>query len=570
MFNTLSETQKKIVFEREGKFAVRACPGSGKTYSVAARLADRMSRWPLSYQGTATISFTNAAWKEIERQVTTHFNIAKPIPYPHFLGTIDSFVNRFIFLPFGHLVMGCAERPVLVGEPHGPWSGRWFVESLFPNLTFDMQGNIYPVNIRAMPNKWENNSHIVPMKQRLNKAGYATQNDANYFAMKILEDYPKVAKSVINRFPLFMIDEAQDTSDIQMRIIDLLIENGLKDIMLVGDPDQAIFEWHGAKPHLFSAKFDAWKKYSIVLNENRRSSQNICDFICRLSSLEGSFIAVSDEVKDCEFIPIVRTYDIANTGELIEDFKNLCSDFDIDVTPDNTAIIFRSSSLFNAISGIKELGFNNDPWEAECSYAKDFAKGKYLFCNGDFRSGFRLVEKAIIKGLSGVQYCSNRVLEKVIERNGFVNFRKGVYEILSMLPDTNRTIEAWVSVANKIFKDNDIEIVLKIKNSKGNVAFDQLFGIDNKRLTESDCRIGTIHSIKGETFEAVLVILKTKGFRGAMYKTMLRKNILISDEEELRIVYVGITRPRQLLLLAVPNEENKTAWENRMFDQKKF
>jgi hypothetical protein len=364
-----------------------------------------------------------------------------------------------------------------------------------------------------------------------------------------------------------MIDEAQDTSDIQMRIIDLLIENGLKDIMLVGDPDQAIFEWHGAKPQLFIEKFDAWKENSIVLNENRRSSQNICDFTCRLSSLEGTSTAVNDEVKDCTFIPIVRTYDIENMGELIDDFRNLCSNFNIDVTPDNTAIIFRSGSLFNAIFGIKKMGFNDDPWEAECSYAKDFAKGKYLFCNGDFGNGFRLIEKAIIKGLSGVRYCSNLLLEKVIERNGFVNFRKGVYKILSMLPDTDRPIGSWVADANKIFKDNDVKLTLKIKNSKGNVAFDQLFGIDNKRITEGDCRVGTIHSIKGETFEAVLVILKTKGFRSAMYKTMLRNNILISYEEELRIVYVGITRPRQLLLLAVPNEENKNAWENRLYGQ---
>jgi DNA helicase-2/ATP-dependent DNA helicase PcrA len=82
MFDTLSETQRRVVFEKEGKFVVRACPGSGKTYSVAARLSDRMSKWPLNCQGIAVKSFTNAAWQEIERQVTNHFNIAKPIPYP--------------------------------------------------------------------------------------------------------------------------------------------------------------------------------------------------------------------------------------------------------------------------------------------------------------------------------------------------------------------------------------------------------------------------------------------------------------------------------------------------------
>lgn len=566
MFNTLSETQRKVVFEKEGKFVVRACPGSGKTYSVAARLADRMSNWPLNNQGIAAISFTNAAWQEIERQVTTHFKIEKPIPYPHFLGTIDSFVNRFIFLPFGHLVMGCPNRPVLVGEPHGPWSGKGFVDGLFPNLTYDINGNIHPINKRAMPRQWKNNRYIIPMKRRLIKTGYANQDDANYFAMKVLETYPNVAKAIIQRFPLFMIDEAQDTSEIQMSIIDLLIDNDLRNIMLVGDPDQAIFEWHGAKPQLFIEKFDAWRENSIILNENRRSSQNICDCTWRLSSLEDTSIAINEDVKECTFIPLVRTYDLDNTKELLDDFTNLCSDFDIDVTPENTAIIFRSNNLFNTITGIPEIGYKDDPWKIKCSYAKDFAKGKYLFCNGEFSKGFGLIEKAIIKALNDAHFCSKSDLDRIIELNGFVKFRTNVYEIIEMLPDVNKTIGRWIDDANNIFKDNNINIILKINKSKGNISFDQLFGLDNKSITESNYRIGTIHSVKGETFEAVLVILKKKGL-GSFYKTMLNNNISISDDEELRIVYVGITRPRQLLLLAVPDEENKAAWEARLFGE---
>ena len=252
MFDTLSETQSKVVFEKEGKFVVRACPGSGKTYSIAARLADRMSRWPLNHQGIAAISFTNSAWQEIERQVTTHFKIEKPIPYPHFLGTIDSFVNRFIFLPFGHLVIGCQNRPVLVGEPHGPWSGNTFSDSFFPNLSYDINGELYPKNKTIMPRNWQNNRYIKPAKKRLQKTGYANQDDANYFGMKILECYPKIAKAIIHRFPLFMIDEAQDTSEIQMKIIDLLIDNGLQNIMLVGDPDQAISSGMMLNPNCLS------------------------------------------------------------------------------------------------------------------------------------------------------------------------------------------------------------------------------------------------------------------------------------------------------------------------------
>lgn len=564
MFESLSETQRKVVFEKEGKFVVRACPGSGKTYSVAARLADKMSNWPLNHQGIAAISFTNTAWQEIERQVTTHFKIEKPIPYPHFLGTIDSFINRFIFLPFGHLVIGCRNRPVLVGEPHGPWSGKSFSDSFFPNLTYDINGELYAIIKKIMPPTWKNNRYIITAKKRWQKAGYANQDDANYFGMRILENYPNVAKAIIHRFPLFMVDEAQDTSEIQMRVIDLLIDNGLKDIMLVGDPDQAIFEWHNAKPQLFLDKYNEWKENSILLNENRRSSQNICNCTCRLSSLEGTSTAINEEVKECTSIPVVRTYDLDNTKELIDDFTGLCSNFDINVTPEQVAVIYRSKSLFNTITGINETNYGNLPWITESPYSKDFARGKYLSCNGDFRAGFKLIQNAIVKIHTGSHYCSAKDIERIIDKYGFLDFRKNIYGFLKILSETDCTIGEWIDGANAAFQDNKINLELKIKNSQRNLSFDELFGVDNKQVTESDCRIGTIHSIKGETFEAVLVILKQKGI-GRYYKTLLRENVPISDNEELRIVYVGITRPRRLLVLAVPDEKNKAAWESRLF-----
>ncbi|HYX05967.1 MAG TPA: UvrD-helicase domain-containing protein, partial [Bacteroidales bacterium] len=88
-FESLSDKQKEIVFEKEGKFVVRACPGSGKTYSVAARFARLLKDWKFSHQGIAVISFTNVAWQEIESYLHNIFNIHTPIQHPHFLGTID-------------------------------------------------------------------------------------------------------------------------------------------------------------------------------------------------------------------------------------------------------------------------------------------------------------------------------------------------------------------------------------------------------------------------------------------------------------------------------------------------
>ena len=186
VFESLSNIQKSIVFEKKGKFVVRACPGSGKTYSVAARLARLIGEWDKKQRGIATISFTNAAWQEIKHQLEFHFGVFSGISYPHFLGTIDSFINQNIFLPFGHLVLGCKKRPELVGEPYGPWHGRNYSEKLFDNITFDINGNFLALNKLRMQNNWASNQHIIKAKKRLLQSGFAIQHDADYYAMKLL------------------------------------------------------------------------------------------------------------------------------------------------------------------------------------------------------------------------------------------------------------------------------------------------------------------------------------------------------------------------------------------------
>ena len=147
MFETLSHKQREIVFDKSGKFVVRACPGSGKTFCVSARLARLILGWQKEYEGIAAVSFTNVAWQEIEKKYSEEFQLGDRISFPHFLGTIDSFINKYIFLPYGHLVLKCKGRPTLVGEPHGIWTGKYFSDSLFDNISYKIDGSFYATMI---------------------------------------------------------------------------------------------------------------------------------------------------------------------------------------------------------------------------------------------------------------------------------------------------------------------------------------------------------------------------------------------------------------------------------------
>jgi len=564
MFETLSDKQREIVFDKSGKFVVRACPGSGKTFCVSARLARLILGWEKEYEGIAAVSFTNVAWQEIEKKYSEEFQLGDRISFPHFLGTIDSFINKYIFLPYGHLVLKCKSRPTLVGEPHGIWTGKYFSDSLFDNISYKIDGSFYAINDRVMPANWLDNVNITRSKKNINKGGFATQSDANYFAMKILEGFPQIAKAVALRFPYLIVDEAQDTSEIQMRIIDLLIANGLNEVMLVGDPDQAIFEWNDARPDLLNQKFNDWEN-SIVLNESRRSSQLICNATFNISSLEEVSSAVSEEVKNFDHPPRVILYN-DNLPLIVADFIEECNQGGIVVSEETVAVIYRSKNLINDITGIPEVPFGSSPWTTHDNYTKDFAKGKFLYDNGDFKGGFKAIEKALLKQVRNLPFCSEETIEETIRRIGFVSFKSQVFGFINLLPKTDTTLGNWVKATNQILTENKLKFQLSITNAGTNYTFQQVFLNESEKVTDRNYRLGTVHSVKGETFDATLLVLKTKGI-GKAYKTILNQNISISESEELRIAYVGITRPRKILVIAVPNQENKTAWETKLLGQ---
>jgi len=561
MFETLSDKQREIVFDKAGKFVVRACPGSGKTFCVSARLTRLISDWEKQYEGIAAVSFTNVAWQEIEKKYSDEFQLGGRILFPHFLGTIDSFINKYIFLPYGHLVLKCKGRPTLVGEPHGIWTGKYFSDSLFDNISYKIDGSFYAINERVMPPNWLDNVNITRSKKNINKGGFATQSDANYFALKILEGFPQIAKAVALRFPYLIVDEAQDTSEIQMRIIDLLIANGLNEVMLVGDPDQAIFEWNDARPDLLNEKFNEWEN-SIVLNESRRSSQLICNATFNISSLEEVSSAVSEEVKNFEHNPRIILYN-DNLPNIVADFIEECNQSGIVVSEETVAVIYRSKNLINDITGIPEVPFGSSPWPTHDNYTKDFAKGKFLYDNGDFKGGFKAIEKALLKQVNSLPFCSEDNVEEMIRKIGFVSFKSQVFSFINLLPKTDTTLGNWVNATNQILTEKKLKFQLNIKNAGTNYTFQQVFLSESEKVADRNYRLGTVHSVKGETFDATLLILKTKGI-GKAYKTILNQNISISESEELRIAYVGITRPRKILVIAVPNQENKVAWETKL------
>jgi len=554
---TLSEKQEEIV-KAIGNVVVNACPGSGKTFSVAARIAHLLATKEYHHQGIAAISFTNTAWEEIEKKLKEDFYVDIPMRYPHFLGTINSFINEYVTLPFGHLLLKLNKKVELVGEPHTPWSGKGYYSSFFDKISYNINNEPFIFSGTIIRRAIQND--VFKTKGQIIKKGILNQSDSDYLAMKTLQNYPLITRNIATRFPYLVIDEAQDTTDVQMEIINLLSQY-TKEIMLIGDPDQAIFEWNHAKPSLFTDKIDEWKS-EIKLDENRRSSLNICNCANAFLKITKSTPYEKSKVKDYPFIPVLKEYnsdDQHSINQIKNDFLDLCKEHEIE--ENRIAIIYRSKS-FGRHLGVPIIQPNKQPWQIGKFYVRDIVHGKYLYENGDLKKGFKYMELGFHKANTGNSYLENNHIRTQVAEKGFVNYRKEIIDFIYLLPDCKgENLNDWlVKASNKL--NGKYAFDFTIDGKLGDRPIESYFGDGDLTKEENKYHVGTIHSVKGETYDAILLFLNNASGCRTLYSNIFKKT---DDErkdeerEEMRIVYVGLTRARKILVIAVPNG-NKNIW----------
>jgi superfamily I DNA/RNA helicase len=119
-----TDQQRDAIFAEGLEFLLRASPGSGKTWTSCRRFIWRGANWDDKVGGLALLSFTNTAIREFH-DATVRVGRRDLLSNPNYVGTFDSFVERFVITPFGHLLSGSAKRPKLFLAPRpGDWKNE--------------------------------------------------------------------------------------------------------------------------------------------------------------------------------------------------------------------------------------------------------------------------------------------------------------------------------------------------------------------------------------------------------------------------------------------------------------
>ncbi len=125
---------------------------------------------------------------------------------------------------------------------------------------------------------------LLKLTQKVNAYKFEYQvfefNDISKFALKILDENEDIRKELKNYYKEIMIDEYQDTSDVQEQFIKYIENNN---VYMVGDIKQSIYRFRNANPDIFKIKYDAYKDgnngFKIDLNKNFRSRGEVLDSI---------------------------------------------------------------------------------------------------------------------------------------------------------------------------------------------------------------------------------------------------------------------------------------------------
>lgn len=580
---------------------VLACPGSGKTTVLLAKLKLLADRMPFEDgSGICVLSHTNVAVNEIKEKLPAYND--KLLNYPNYIGTIQSFVDKFITLPYLNNLTGRLVQPVedIIYAKHIYYKMkmdyrfkefRYFIENkrdfnnenekinYIKNIYLGKNGDLF---LKKQKNKLagkESNSamqYSLIILELLNKEGIITYEQAYSCANKFLNNISQEWIQLFTaRFKYVFIDEYQDCDVVQQIIIDRIFNSSKTTIMKIGDKDQAIYNSHESDTG--ELKWNP-KDNKLQMLGSCRYSQEIANLISHLRTDNEKIISIKGEVG---IKPVLLVFDPDKIEKVIEAFIN---------EMDKIKLI-NPNGIYKAIGFIKKKG-KKDNLSIESYWRKynpsNNIKSEFNYwylineileelSQGKLYKAEKIVRIIVCRNLHylGVKnqktnkdFTTNSI-KKFFDENYNDQYREWIYglsrienlDFLSADTIITQNMENLLETINVSKKYSEFRKIHHFFNDKNN-----LFNPENNKEniyfdTEKGRRIefSTIHAVKGETHDATLYLEtyyknSTDLSRILPFFNFTNKKNNAIEEYSRKLAYVGMSRPKKLLCVAMQSD----------------
>ena len=575
---------------------VAACPGSGKTTVLLAKLKLLADRMPfVNGTGICVLSHTNVAVNEIKKRLSGCAD--KLLSYPNFIGTIQSFVDKFVTMPYLRNFAGRNVQAVdnltyaqhmlnrMQNNPNYK-SLNWVTKNSFETgkQFSDRLDHTQALYIRddgalclgklkkalAGANKPSAKQYNALIEDLLKNEGIMRYKDAYSYANEAINDLPQAYTDLFSsRFQYVFIDEYQDCDDVQRRAIETIFNSTKCTVIKIGDSDQAIY-------NSSEAETPDWVPQDgfLPIMTSCRYSQEIANVIFKLKKDQQNITTFAGKTG---IKPILLVFNPDPTNKVIGEFINVL----------DTHGLYDNKGIYKAIGAIRKKDSSGlkigSYWAEFDSSVKKQSDYNYWVLIDDISTNLldgklykaeRIVRKLIcrifhyakIRNLVSGKEFSLSTIKKKLDDEYWDMYRQWIYELSRLQSSESVTINCLMR--------QKINELLKIINLQADDIFDHLpvCFLDKATVVNQDKKIeknifidpirgrriefDTIHGVKGETHDATLYLETDRQGASDLNRILPYYGVGKPGKSNLfdysrKLAYVGMSRPRKLLCVAM-------------------
>lgn len=589
----------------EGYLRVIAGAGSGKTKLLVSRYAYLVKEYGINSANILCVTFTNKAAGEMKRRIRSligqEYDTSLICTYHGFCVRVLREDIEKIFYPKEFQIIDNAQQKAILGDiyqkfelklDHASFEKIIKQIALFKAIHRDYVAKMCCTEpCQIVPNIVTIDDQIIEEFLQKQKQIYAMDfHDLLYFVLDIFDRCPEVLEKWQDRLNYIQVDEFQDSSNTEMELVDRLSgKHG--NLMIVGDPDQNIYEWRGSDVKLL-VDFDQYHvpTKTVILNQNYRSTPQILR--CANTLIEKNVFRLKKDLftKSGDGVQVYHYHEkneFAEADRIIAMIHQIRRETGCNYA--DFAVLYRSGFLSRIIE--KKFTENGVPYEIfggvkfyQRMEIQDIMAYLRLVAFDDDISFRRIVNKPRRKfgrvklqrllalqqdGISLFHTLQDNIDDPTFKQSGAKEFvdtvnhirqlhktvplsecvervcvDSGYEEYIRELGDMERfeNLSEFKRIASEYENNFGEEVSLK--------EFINQISLQSEDDSEESCdmvKLMTIHAAKGLEFPNVFVIGFSEGIFPSAKTIEERKKMGL--EEERRLCYVAITRAEKRLFL---------------------
>ena len=578
---------------------VAACPGSGKTTVLLAKLKLLADRMPLENgAGICVLSHTNVAVNEIKNRLSDYAD--RLLSYPNYIGTIQSFIDRFVTMPYLRNISGqnvqvvdsltFAQQVLSKMQHDAKYSaldyvtknnfetGKQFSERInHTQALYIRDDGALCIGRQQKPLAGAGRASAEQYKkllvELLENEGMIRYQDAYVYASTAIGELPaEYADLFSSRFQYVFIDEYQDCNNLQRQAIDAIFDPQKCAVFKIGDSDQAIYNSAEDTTPDWMPQPDF-----LPIVTSCRFNQEIANVICKLKKGEKNIVTLAGGtgVK-----PVLLVFSPDKIDRVIDGFISALESHEL----------YDRNGIYKAIGAKKKedsaglkIGSYWDEFDGSAKKKSEYSYWalvdeivQYL-ADGKLYKAEQIVRRLLCRvfhyipikhPVSGKDYTTV-TMKNLLNEEYRAPYCQWIYEMSRIQKVDRHSVDQMIRQKINALLRSSIPSPADVFCSLPTYFLDETDIIGNVDIAEKNVRtepirerriiFDTIHGVKGETHDATLY-LETERYGVSDLSRILycfgvgkQQSSSLNDYSR-KLAYVGMSRPKKLLCVAMQAE----------------